>query len=859
MFDPKKLTYKSQETIAAAAQLAGENQNPALEPIHLLLSLLTTDGPVRDILQKKAENFDSLLNEVSRLLETLPTVSDNSEPRMSSSLMSVLSHSSELTKQNGEEYISQDTLFLALAEKDSQTKELLTGHNINHSDLKKEIETMKQGSKVDSPEADNTYNVLEKYTINLTERARSGKLDPVIGRDSEIRRVMQVLSRRTKNNPVLIGDPGVGKTAIVEGLAQRIVSGDVPESLEHKELLVLDIASVLAGAKFRGEFEERLKAIVKAITSEPDRFVTFIDELHTIVGAGSSEGAVDASNMLKPGLARGELHIIGATTINEYRAYIEKDAALERRFQPVHVGEPSQEDAVAILRGLKERYEVHHGIAISDDAVIAAVTLSSRYLPDRFLPDKAIDLLDEAASAIKIESESKPEVLDTLHRKITQLEIEKKALAKENSDDAKEKVKHHEKELADLKEKASSLETRWKYQKEIMEGLSLIRGDIDQLKVKLEEAERRVELDEAAKIKYGQIPEKQKELEALDKKWQTIPVEDRLISDTVSEDDIASVISRWTGIPATRLLQSEAAKLANLEDELGKQVIGQDDAIKAVSDAIRRSRAGLSSQNKPQAVFLFLGPTGVGKTETAKAISRTLFNDEHAMTRIDLSEYGEKHSVARLIGAPPGYVGYEQGGQLTEAVRRKPYTVVLLDEVEKAHDDIFNVFLQIFDEGRLTDGKGRTVDFKNTIIIMTSNLGSSAIRELADKPKELQDKIWEVLTNKFPPEFLNRLDQTIIFESLTEEQIVKIVGLEIEKVADRLTDRNITLQITDSAKKFIAKEGYDPVYGARPLSRFIQDKVLNPLALMITKGEVVEDSTVKVDFDQKSKTLKLTQ
>jgi len=630
-------------------------------------------------------------------------------------------------------------------------------------------------------------------------------------------------------------------------LAQRINSGDVPESLQGKELLVLDMASVLAGAKFRGEFEERLKAILKQITSHEDHYVVFIDELHTIVGAGSAEGAVDASNMLKPGLARGELHLIGATTLNEYRQYIEKDSALERRFQPVFVGEPSPEDAVAILRGLKEKYEVHHHLGISDEAIVAAVNLSSRYITDRFLPDKAIDLLDEASSAIKIQAESKPEELDNLNRKITQLEIEKKALNKEKSKDSKQKAKDIEKQLSDLKEQAQAMQTRWQNQKDQLEQINKIREEIDKLKLQLEEAERNVELDEAAKIKYGQLPEKQKQLQELETKWNQIPNQDKLIKDIVTEEDIASVVSRWTGVPLNKLLSTEAQKLAKLEDELATRVIGQKDAIQAVSNAIRRSRVGLSEESKPIASFLFLGPTGVGKTETAKALSQLMFDSEKSLIRIDMSEYGQRHSVARLIGSPPGYVGYDQGGQLTEAVRRRPYSIILFDEIEKAHEDVYNIFLQIFDDGRLTDGQGRTVDFRNTIIIMTSNLGSKLIQAHAGEAQDLQNQLWDQLKSHFKPELLNRIDKIIVYEKLKPAEVVRIVDLEINKIATRLKDRDLTLKLTDTAKKLIAEQGYDPEFGARPLRRYIESEILDRIASQITTGKINDGSTITIN------------
>lgn len=686
---------------------------------------------------------------------------------------------------------------------------------------------------------------LQKFTINLTESARHNKIDPVIGREIEIRRVMEILSRRTKNNPVLIGDPGVGKTAIVEGLAQKIVDGDVPTTLKNKDLIILDFSQLLAGAKFRGEFEERLKGVIKAVEESDGKYIIFIDEMHTLVGGGSAEGSVDAANILKPSLARGTLRMIGATTVGEYRKYIEKDPALARRFQPVNVDEPTVEDTISILRGIKEKYELHHGIRITDDAIIAAARLSAQYIPQRFLPDKAIDLIDEAAAAIKIETESMPAELDALKRKITQLEIELAALKKEKNDIAKNRKDQAEKELESLKQEASLLEKRWEEQKEIIKRIQEMRAKIDALRIELDKAEREVDLQKAAEIKFGKLPELEKQLSVLTSEWTKIPEEERVLREEVDENDIAKVVSRWTGIPATRILATEADRLVNLEDELQKIVIGQEDAVNVVARAIRRSRSGLGEKDRPIGSFLFLGPTGVGKTETAKALATILFNDPHAMTRIDMTEYQESHSIARLIGAPPGYVGYEEGGQLTEAVRRRPYSVVLFDEIEKAHPQVFNVFLQIFDEGRLTDSKGVAVDFKNTIIIMTSNLAGDIIRENVGKEKdEVRGKVWEVLHTYFKPEFLNRLDSVVIFNPLGAKEVMAIAKQQLERVQQRLRENDIDLKISDDLVSYFAEEGYDPVFGARPLRRLIEEKLVDEVAIRVIEGAIKPDSVI---------------
>jgi ATP-dependent Clp protease ATP-binding subunit ClpB len=689
---------------------------------------------------------------------------------------------------------------------------------------------------------------LEKYTVNLTEKARAGKLDPVIGRDYEIRRLMQILSRRTKNNPVLLGDPGVGKTAIVEGLAQRIVSGDVPQTLANKEILALDMAGLLAGTAFRGEFEDRLKKLITAVEKAEGRYILFIDELHTIVGAGGAEGAVDASNILKPALARGTLHAIGATTVREYRQYIEKDAALERRFQPVYVDEPSPEDSSAILRGIKEKYEVHHGVKITDDALIAAVNLSVRYITDRFLPDKAIDLVDEAAAAARIEIDSMPYSLDEVKRKITQLEIELAALKKEKGVETRKKAL--EEEIKQLKDKFAKLQKSWENQKTIISQLQAKRVELDKLKSELEKAEREVNLEKAAELKYGKIPQIQKEVEKLEKEWLAIPQEERLLKEAVDEEDIAKIVSRWTGIPVSRLLSSEAERLLHLEDELKERVVGQDEALRQIARAVRRARSGLAEARRPIGSFLFLGPTGVGKTETAKALAWALFNDERALIRIDLSEYQEAHTVARLIGAPPGYVGFEEGGQLTEAVRRKPYSVILFDEAEKAHPQVFNLFLQILDDGRLTDGRGRTVDFRNTIIILTSNLGGEVFqkKDLAESQRERQ--VMELVHKFFRPEFVNRLDAIVIYKPLDKEMIRQILEKELQKIGQRLAEQKLSLEVSQKAKDYLVSVGFDPVFGARPLRRVLEELIVDEIALRILEGKVKAGQKIKVDFEK---------
>ncbi len=847
-----RFTIKAQEAIQQSQVIAEKFKNQELLPEHLLLSLINQkDSIVPNIIRKTGADPEKIKRELSDYLNSLPKV-EGGELYMSKDLREILLiDSSEETKQFKDEYISTEHILLAIIKKEhTKASQILKKNGLTAENILKALIEIRGTQRVVDQNPEDKYQALQKYGRDLTDMARSGKLDPVIGRDEEIRRVMQVLSRRTKNNPALIGEPGVGKTAIVEGLAQRIVNGDVPDTLKNKRIVALDMGALLAGAKFRGEFEDRLKAVVREIVESNGEIILFIDEMHTIVGAGAAEGAVDASNILKPSLARGELRAIGATTLNEYKKYIEKDPALERRFQPVYVAEPSVEDTIAILRGLKEKYEVHHGVKIKDSALVAAAVLSNRYITDRKLPDKAIDLIDEAASKLKIEIESLPQEIDEIERRIIQLEIEKQALSKEKDEGAKERLKKIEKELSELKEKSSSLKAHWQMEKKLINEIRNLKEEIDRLKTEMARLQREGNLDKIAKIQYGEIPRLQKELDEKSKKLAEIQKDKRMLKEEIDEEDIAEIVSKWTGIPVSKLLEGEREKLLRMEERLKERVVGQDHALEVVANAIRRSRAGLQDPTKPIGSFLFLGPTGVGKTETAKALAEFLFDDERAMVRIDMSEYMEKHSVAKLIGAPPGYVGYEEGGQLTEAIKRRPYSVILLDEIEKAHPDVFNILLQILDDGRLTDSKGRTVDFRNTVIIMTSNIGSQIIIERIREWDKVEKEIFELLKAHFRPEFLNRIDEIVIFKPLTKDVITKIVDIQIKHIQKLLEDRKIKITLTDKAKEKIAELGYDPQFGARPLKRVLQSEIQNKLAIEILKGNIKDGSNVEIDYNE---------
>jgi ATP-dependent Clp protease ATP-binding subunit ClpB len=849
-----KMTVKAQEALQQAQEIAGSRQNQAVEPIHLLAALVQqADGVVPPLLARLGIRGELLTQDMEREIERLPKVQGFAQQHLSRALNDVLERSFDEATKFKDEYVSTEHLFLAIAGEDRDPAgRLLKKHGASHEAILQALASLRGSQRVTSQNPEATYAALEKYARDLTDLARRSKLDPVIGRDEEIRRVMQILARRTKNNPVLIGEPGVGKTAIVEGLAQRIVSGDVPDVLKTKRLVALDLAALVAGAKYRGEFEDRLKAVLKEISEAEGQIILFIDELHTLVGAGAAEGAMDASNMLKPALARGELRAIGATTLNEYKKYIEKDPALERRFQPVLVEEPTVEDTIAILRGLKDRYEVHHGVRIKDSAIIAAATLSHRYISDRFLPDKAIDLIDEAAASLRMQIDSLPTEIDEIERRILQLEIERQALLKETDAHSVERRKQIEKELAKLREDSSARKARWQAEKDAISKIRNLKEQIEQLKAEADRYERAGDLARVAEIRYGKITQLDREAQQAQERFAAIEKGARMLKEEVDEEDIARLVSKWTGIPVGRLLEGEAQKLVHMEERLRERVVGQDDALARVSNAIRRSRAGLSDPKRPIGSFIFLGPTGVGKTELARALAEFLFDDEKLMIRIDMSEYMEKHSVSRLIGAPPGYVGYEEGGQLTEQVRRHPYSVVLFDEIEKAHPDVFNVLLQILEDGRLTDGKGRTVDFRNTVLVMTSNVGSTAIFELAGKdPERARKQAMEALRQSFRPEFINRIDEIVIFNPLGKEQLERIVQLLLEDVERLLGERQITLEITPAATELILAEGYDPAYGARPLRRAIQRLVQDPLAFEILEGAILPGDHVRVDRDGK--------
>ena len=842
-----KFTLRGQEAIQSAIELAERNQHQQVEPEHLLVMMLEQpEGIVRPILGKLGANVAVVLNDTQAAVARFPRV-QGGQQYFSSRLSQLFTASQKQADQMQDEFISTEHLLLAIVEeKDGDAGKILRQHGVNRDDLFKVIEQMRGGSRITDQNAEQNYQALSKYARDLTEAARKGKLDPVIGRDDEIRRTIQVLSRRTKNNPVLIGEPGVGKTAIVEGLAQRIVSGDVPETLRNKRLVALDLGAMLAGAKYRGEFEDRLKAVLKEIENAQGHIVLFIDELHTLVGAGAAEGAIDASNMLKPALARGELRCVGATTLSEYHKHIEKDAALERRFQQVYVGEPTVEDTIAILRGLKERYEVHHGVRIKDSAIVAAATLSNRYITDRFLPDKAIDLIDEAASRLRIEIDSLPQEIDQIEREIIQLEIERQALQREEDEKSKARLKEIEQRIADLQETSSGMKAKWQSEKEAIDHIRTAKAELEQLRFQLDQARNAGELGRASEIQYGKIPELEQKLQTDQDKLATFQQDGVMLKEEVDEEDVAEIVAKWTGIPVSRMLEGEMQKLVTMENRLGNRVIGQEEALAAVANAVRRARAGLQDPNRPIGSFIFLGPTGVGKTETARALAEFLFDDERAMVRLDMSEYMEKHAVARMIGAPPGYVGYEEGGQLTEAVRRRPYSVVLFDEIEKAHSDVFNVLLQILDDGRLTDSKGRTVDFKNTVLIMTSNLGSREIQAAEGDEKQVREAVLQELRLHFKPEFLNRIDDIVVFHQLSREQIGKIIDVQLERLTSMLSERNVALVLEPSARELLMREGYDPTYGARPLKRAIQSLIQNPLAVKLLQGEIVPGQTVRV-------------